>query len=109
LSGDGHIVIVGSRNRDGRRRPLTSDPAQLSLAELREITESANLPSLLMVIYRVPAVHIPNDEQTSRMLGVCVGESVDSSYWTQAANSGLEDHQLLGDGLIEHSAVAALA
>jgi 4-hydroxyacetophenone monooxygenase len=110
---------------------LTSDPGRLSLAELREITESANLPSLLMVIYQVtgdsrwleppycptrsrglsdhdsgglsgpiqdeirssgaqvlfdlqsgraPAIPMPNAEQTSLMLGVCVGESVDSSY-----------------------------
>jgi 4-hydroxyacetophenone monooxygenase len=110
---------------------LTSDPGQLSLAELREITEQANLPTLLMVIYQVtgdsrwleppycptrsrglsdhdsgglpdaiqdeirsagaqalfelqsgrnPAISMPDSEQTSRMLGVCVGESVDPSY-----------------------------
>lgn len=110
---------------------MISDPGQLSLGELREITESANLPILLMVIYQVtgdsrwleppycptrsrglsdhdsgglsdriqdeiraagaqallelqsgrdPAIPLPNSEQTSRMLGVCVGESVDPSY-----------------------------
>jgi 4-hydroxyacetophenone monooxygenase len=131
LFGDGDIAIAVPRSHDGGRRPLTSDPGQLSLAELREITESANLPTLLMVIYQVtgdprwlepsyrptrsrglsdhdsgglsgaiqdeirssgaqvlfdlqsgraPAVPMPNAEQTSVMLGVCVGESVDSSY-----------------------------
>jgi 4-hydroxyacetophenone monooxygenase len=110
---------------------LTSAPAHLSFAELRELTDSANLPTLLMVIYQVtgdsrwleppycptrsrglsdhdtggfseriqdevrlagahalfdlqsgkaPAIPMPNAEQTSRMLGVCVGESVDPSY-----------------------------
>jgi 4-hydroxyacetophenone monooxygenase len=110
---------------------MTSKPAHLSFAELRELADSANLPTLLMLIYQVtgdsrwleppycptrsrglsdhdtggfseqiqdevrlagahalfdlqlgkaPAIPIPNAEQTSRMLGVCVGESVDPSY-----------------------------
>lgn len=110
---------------------MTSAPAHLSLAELRELADSANLPTLLMLIYQVtgdsrwleppfcptrsrglsdhdtggfseqiqneirlagahalfdlqsgkpPAIPMPNAEQTSRMLGVCVGESVDPSY-----------------------------
>jgi 4-hydroxyacetophenone monooxygenase len=110
---------------------MTSAPAHLSFAELRELADSANLPTLLMVIYQVtgdprwleppycptrsrglsdhdtggfseriqdevrlagahalfdlqsgkaPAIPMPNAEQTSRMLGVCVGESVDPSY-----------------------------
>jgi 4-hydroxyacetophenone monooxygenase len=110
---------------------MTSDPVHLSLAELREVADSANLPTLLMLIYQVtgdsrwleppfcptrsrglsdhdtggfseeiqdeirlagahalfdlqagkaPAIPMPNAEQTSRMLGVCVGESVDPSY-----------------------------
>jgi 4-hydroxyacetophenone monooxygenase len=131
MFGDSDIVIAVPRSHDGGRRPLISDPGQLSLGELREITESANLPILLMVIYQVtgdsrwleppycptrsrglsdhdsgglsdriqdeiraagaqallelqsgrdPAIPLPNSEQTSRMLGVCVGESVDPSY-----------------------------
>jgi 4-hydroxyacetophenone monooxygenase len=103
---------------------MTSAPAHLSLAELRELADSANLPTLLMLIYQVtgdsrwleppycptrsrglsdhdtggfseqiqdeirlagahalfdlqsgkaPAIPMPNAEQTSRMLGVCVG------------------------------------
>jgi 4-hydroxyacetophenone monooxygenase len=110
---------------------LTSDRGHLSFAELREITESANLPTLLMLIYQVtgdsrwlqppycptrsrglgdhddaglpapiqdeirsagaqalfdlqsgqtPAIVVPTAEQTSQMLGVCVGEPVDPSY-----------------------------
>ncbi len=110
---------------------MTSDLAHLSFAELREITDSANLPTLLMLIYRdtgdskcleppyrptcsrglsdhdaggfseqiqdeirlagahalfglqsgeEPAIPMPDADQTSRMLGVCVGESVDPSY-----------------------------
>jgi 4-hydroxyacetophenone monooxygenase len=110
---------------------LTSDRGQLSLAELCEITEAANLPTLLMLIYQVtgdsrwleppycptrsgglsdhddggfsgpiqdeirsagaqalfdlqsgqaPAIPVPTPQETSRMLGVCVGESVDLSY-----------------------------
>ncbi|HXB87738.1 FAD-dependent oxidoreductase [Mycobacterium sp.] len=110
---------------------MTSKPAHLSFAELRELADSANLPTLLMLIYQVtgdsrwleppycptrsrglsdhdtggfseqiqdevrlagahalfdlqsgnaPAIPMPNAEQTSRMLGVCVGESVDPSY-----------------------------
>jgi 4-hydroxyacetophenone monooxygenase len=30
-------------------------------------------------------------------------------YWTQAANSGLEDYELLGDGLTKYLTVAASA
>jgi 4-hydroxyacetophenone monooxygenase len=129
--GDTDVVIAGPRSHDGGRRPLTSDRGQLSLTELREITESANLPTLLMVIYQVtgdsrwlqppycptrsrglsdhddgglsapiqdeirsagasalfdlqsghaPAILLPTAEQTSRMLGVCVGDSVDPTY-----------------------------
>ena len=110
---------------------MTSDRRQLSLAELREITEKANLPTLLMLIYQAtgesrwleppfcptrsrglsdhddggfsvaiqdeirsagaralfdlqsgkgPAILLPTADQTSRMLSVCVGESVDPSY-----------------------------
>jgi 4-hydroxyacetophenone monooxygenase len=110
---------------------MTSEPANLSVAELREITESANLPTLLMLIYQftgdprwleppycptrskglsdhdtgglpesvqheiklagaqalhglqrghVPAIGTPTADQTSHMLGVCVGETVDDSY-----------------------------
>ena len=110
---------------------MTSKPAHLSFAELRELADSANLPTLLMLIYQVtgdsrwleppycptrsrglsdhdtggfseqiqdevrlagahalfdlqlgkpPAIPIPTAEQTSLMLGVCVGESVDPSY-----------------------------
>jgi 4-hydroxyacetophenone monooxygenase len=131
MFGDSNLVIAVPRSHDGGRRPLISDPGQLSLGELREITESANLPILLMVIYQVtgdsrwleppycptrsrglsdhdsgglsdriqdeiraagaqallelqsgrdPAIPLPNSEQTSRMLGVCVGENVDPSY-----------------------------
>ena len=110
---------------------MTGKPTHLSFAELRELADSANLPTLLMLIYQVtgdsrwleppycptrsrglsdhdtggfseliqdeirlagahalfdlqsgkePAIPMPNAEQTSRMLGVCVGESVDPSY-----------------------------
>jgi 4-hydroxyacetophenone monooxygenase len=103
----------------------------LEVHELEEIARSANIPSLLMVIYQVtgdkrwlerpfqptrtkglsdhdsgglpesvqaevrhaaalafrhlqagkpPAIAMPTPEQTSLMLGVCVGESVDDSY-----------------------------
>jgi 4-hydroxyacetophenone monooxygenase len=103
----------------------------LEVRELEEIARSANIPTLLMVIYQVtgdkrwlerpyqptrtkglsdhdsgglpesiqaeirhaaalafrhlqegkpPAIAIPTPEQTSVMLGVCVGESVDDSY-----------------------------
>jgi 4-hydroxyacetophenone monooxygenase len=103
----------------------------LEVHELEEIARSANIPTLLMVIYQVtgdkrwlerpfqptrtkglsdhdsgglpesvqaeirhaaalafrhlqegrpPAIAVPTPEQTSVMLGVCVGESVDDSY-----------------------------
>jgi len=103
----------------------------LEVHELEEIARSANIPTLLMVIYQVtgdkrwlerpfqptrtkglsdhdsgglperiqaeirhaaalafrhlqegksPAIAMPTPEQTSVMLGVCVGESVDDSY-----------------------------
>jgi 4-hydroxyacetophenone monooxygenase len=103
----------------------------LEVHELEEIARSANIPTLLMVIYQVtgdkrwlehpfqptrtkglsdhdsgglpesiqaeirhaaalafrhlqegkpPAIVMPTPEQTSVMLGVCVGESVDDSY-----------------------------
>src|SRR5712664_10133 len=103
----------------------------LEVPELEEIARSANIPTLLMVIYQVtgdkrwlerpyqptrtkglsdhdsgglpesiqaeirhaaalafrhlqegrpPAIAMPTPEQTSVMLGVCVGESVDDSY-----------------------------
>jgi 4-hydroxyacetophenone monooxygenase len=103
----------------------------LEVHELEEIAKSANIPTLLMVIYQVtgdrrwlehpfqptrtrglsdhdsgglpegiqaevrhaaalafrhlqegkpPAIALPTPEQTSVMLGVCVGESVDDSY-----------------------------
>jgi 4-hydroxyacetophenone monooxygenase len=103
----------------------------LEIGELEEVTRSANIPTLLMVIYQVtgdqrwleppyqptrtrglsdhdsgglpadiqaeirhaaalafhhlqegkpPAIAMPTPEQTSVMLGVCVGESVDDSY-----------------------------
>jgi 4-hydroxyacetophenone monooxygenase len=129
--GDTDVVIAGPRSHDGGRRPLTCDRRHLSLFELREITESANLPTLLMLIYQVsgdsrwlqppycptrsrglgdhddggfsppirdeirsagaaalfdlqsgqaPAILLPTADQTSRMLSVCVGESVDGTY-----------------------------
>jgi 4-hydroxyacetophenone monooxygenase len=111
---------VDANNREG-----------LEVHELEEIAKSANIPTLLMVIYQVtgdkrwlerpfqptrtkglsdhdsgglpervqaeirhaaalafrhlqegksPAIAVPTPEQTSVMLGVCVGESVDDSY-----------------------------
>ena len=107
------------------------NPEGLEVPELEEIARSANIPTLLMVIYQVtgdkrwleppfqptrtkglsdhdsgglpesiqaeirhaaalafrhlqegrpPAIAMPTPEQTSVMLGVCVGESVDDSY-----------------------------
>jgi 4-hydroxyacetophenone monooxygenase len=104
---------------------------RVSMPELAEAVGSANIPTLLMVIYQMtgeprwlrppyrptrskglndhdtgglpeaiqreirsaaaraffdlqdgepPAIPLPNPEQTSRMLGVCVGEDVDDSY-----------------------------
>jgi len=110
---------------------------RLDVRELEEITRSANVPTLLMVIYQVtgdpkwlappylptrtkglgdhdsgglpeevqavvrraaaeafdhlqrglrPAIEIPTPEQTSAMLGVCVGEPVDDSYGVMFSN-----------------------
>jgi 4-hydroxyacetophenone monooxygenase len=104
---------------------------RVSLSEIRRITRSANIPTLLMVIFqmtaderwlrppylptrskglsdhdsgglpdhiqeeirlaaatafyelqkgKLPAIPFPTSEQTSQMLGVCVGENVDESY-----------------------------
>jgi 4-hydroxyacetophenone monooxygenase len=103
----------------------------LTVRELEELTKSANVPTLLMVVYQVtgddrwlhapyrptrskglsdhdtgglpddvqdeirhaaaeaffrlqegeaPAIGLPNTDETAKMLGVCVGEKVDSSY-----------------------------
>jgi len=110
---------------------------RLDVRELEEITRSANIPTLLMVIYQVtgdprwleppyqptrtkglsdhdsgglpeevqavirraaaeafhhlqqglpPAIAVPTPEQTSAMLGVCVGEPVDDSYGVMFSN-----------------------
>ena len=111
--------------------PDEAGPKRYTMRELEEITRSANIPILLMVIYQVtgdsrwlqppyqptrsrglsdhdtgglpdeiqheirlaaarafyllqegrpPAIPLPSPEQTSAMLGVCVGEEVGDSY-----------------------------